>query len=373
MPQVSEWVTEMSGKPVLRGINVDEAVALGAALTAHMEVNAGKGEMMLTGQKSFTDVMSHSLGMVAENEDRSRYINSIIIPKNLGIPTRETRPFKVKTSAAKGGQMEVYMVQGEAQRPLDNQVIGKYTFSGIGHEKSGQAVLDVTYSYDRNGVIDVEAIQTSSGQQLKLDVEPVPADLRWMDEAPKDHVEEGFDHLSVIFAIDLSGSMYGEPIRKAKEAAKGFVEKLDLTHTSVGLLLFADRCKMDTKLTQSYKELVKGIDKWGSGSGVGGGNMAEPFTLAHKHLKDVEGHRFLVVLTDGVWYDQSKAIRQAKKCHESNIGVIAIGFGGADRQFLKDVASADEDALFVDLSNLSESLSKIGQVLTSGGKLTAHT
>ena len=81
MPMVSRWVNAMSGKEPLRGINVDEAVALGAAIQANIDANGTDPLVGLRlGGRKISDVMSHSMGMVAENEDRSKYLNSIIIP-----------------------------------------------------------------------------------------------------------------------------------------------------------------------------------------------------------------------------------------------------------------------------------------------------
>jgi len=49
-----------------------------------------------------------------------------------------------------------------------------------------------------------------------------------------------------------------------------------------------------------------------------------------------------------------------------NYRIVALGFGSADRQFLQEIASCDENAIFTDLGNIAESFSTIAQVLTSG-------
>ena len=72
----------------------------------------------------------------------------------------------------------------------------------------------------------------------------------------------------------------------------------------------------------------------------------------------------MLVLADGIWNNQSVAIKRAKKCHDSDIEVIAIGFGGADKKFLKDIASSDESALFTDLGSLVKTFDRVAQVLT---------
>lgn len=276
MPMVSKWVAQMSGKSPLRGINVDEAVALGAALQAHIDANGSEKQekplFRLGGQRTIRDVMSHSLGLVAENETRSRYINSIIIPKNLPIPSKETRPYQLRTLPGDRNIMETFMLQGESDRPLDCQVIGQYVFSGIEHESDGVVVLDISYSYDTNGVVEVSGVQRSTSAPLELQVKPAPDDLSWLDLPPTDKKLVPA-HLSLLIAVDLSGSMSGEPLRKSQEAAKDFIRQLDLANASVGLMVFSDKVKTIQGLCQNAKMLFQGIDSWTIGA-VGYGNAA---------------------------------------------------------------------------------------------------
>ncbi|MCB0567598.1 MAG: Hsp70 family protein [Phaeodactylibacter sp.] len=368
MPMVYRWIEKMSGTPPLRGINVDEAVALGAAIQANLDANPSQTEEMLTlgGHRQIRDVMSHSLGLVAINENRSRYINSIIIPKNLPVPSRETRPYQIRTRPGAENDMTVYMLQGESTNPQDCQVIGKYIFSGIAHEPSSVAVVDVAYAYDQNGVIEATAQQRHTGKELSLRVEAVPEDMSWLGLPPEEELAPA--HLSLIIAIDLSGSMSGNPLQQSQGAAKDFVRQLDLANTSIGLMVFSDRVQMAQNLCQDTKALFKGIEGWTIGS-VGYGNAGQPFTLAQQELEPREQPRYLIVLTDGAWNDQAYAIREAEACKASGIEIIAIGFGGADWNFLKKIATSDENALFTNLSGLTASFSKIAQVLTDSSGL----
>lgn len=184
MPMVREWVEEMSGKKPIAGVNVDEAVALGAAVEAGVATAERMG-YTLPGVKDKIDVMSHSLGMVAENEDCSRYINSIIIPKNKPIPFSATRSYELKTHERIENKFNVFLLQGESQSPLDCTVLGNYVFSGINHISEKAAGITVAYSYDMNGVVNVEAREESTGRMLPCTVDPVPDDLSWLDRPPE--------------------------------------------------------------------------------------------------------------------------------------------------------------------------------------------
>lgn len=375
MPMVHRFVEIMSGKKPLSGVNVDEAVALGAAIQAHIDAEEMNRKLLPAGSPGFVgqikketqDVISHSLGMVAENEDRSMYINSILIAKNTAIPCSEIRPYQIRTGRNRENKVEVYMLQGENDSPLKCNILGKYVFSGIAHSDNGTAILDIQYRYDRNGVVSVSALQRETKKSLPLSVEPVPADLSWLSQSPKDREEAITVHPSVIIAVDLSGSMFGQPLTEAQNAAKRFVTELDLSHVSLGLIVFADRVHVTQEICQNARKLNKGIERWSDSmetGDVGWGNSAEPFSEALKILRRLEDPRFLIVLTDGMWNDQNRAIERASKCRDEGIEIIAIGFGGADRKFLKAIATSDESALFTDLNQLVGSFSKIAQVLT---------
>jgi len=372
MPMVAKWVEQMSGKPAIKGVNVDEAVSMGAAIQAFMEVQPKQDILRIGGSvKKIDDIMSHSLGLIAENKDNTKYVNTIIIPKNKQVPSLEERPYQLRTGRKIDNELEVYMTQGESNIPLQCKIIGKYVFSGIEHVNKGLTIIDVEYKYDENGVINVAAKQRENGNHLNLRIEDVPHDLSWLDRPPEH--KQIIPHLSVMLAVDLSGSMSGNPLAEAQRAANGFLKKLDLTNTSVGLICFADRVKINQPLTQSAKELSRGVKAWSSimsRATVGYGNDTDPFRESLEALKNEDDPRFLIVLTDGVWSNQKLAIQRAAQCAEEGIEIIALGFGGADKKFLRAIATSDENALLTGLNGLAGSFSKIAQVLTeTGGNL----
>ncbi|MCL2073555.1 MAG: Hsp70 family protein [Marinilabiliaceae bacterium] len=375
MPAVSEWVERMSGKQPIKGINVDEAVCLGAAICAKNELEKENPTLSLSGKKSFNieEVMSHSLGMIAENNDRTKYINSIIIPKNKTIPAHETRPYRFYTAKSENNEMEIYLTQCETEIIGDGNIVGKFLFSGIEKTAAGVSIIDVEYNYDKNGTVQIAATQRETQKKLQMRQTPLPEDMSWIDMPPEQQQITVTSRLSVVFAVDLSGSMAGQPLKQAQKAAKEFVNKLDLSKTSVSLMPFADKVQVNQELTQDKKLLFSGIDNWTlmkhEGT-VGWGNATHPFDKAADLLKNMDTHRFVIVLTDGMWLRQNIAIEKAKKCAAQGIEIIAIGFGKADLKFLKEIATSDKNAMFTNIDGLVTSFSKIAQVITeSAGKL----
>lgn len=380
MRMIHNYVRDMSGKDPLSGVNVDEAVALGAAIRANIDDNGksvsngimgmlgAKKQVGVIGAKAVSDVTAHALGMIAVSEDGERYVNSVIIPKNTTIPAEKKRSYNFRTRA-KGNELEVYVLQGAYERPLDNTILDKYTITKIEKVNKNPSVIEVSYKYNSNGVVDVSAIQTETKKQLPIRIEKVPEDMSWTDGSPKDQTEAGAPpEIEVILAVDLSGSMCGTPIKKAQDAMIEFVNQMDPGFAKVGLLAFADESKIvinPTNQFQKVKQEIKSIET----VDVGGANRAEPFTDALDALrmsgfnKKKDKIRYLVVLTDGRWFDPEYAIQQAKKCHKDGIEVMALGFGGADYDFLKQIASTDEFASLTNLTDLTGSFSKIAQAI----------
>lgn len=363
MPMVrSALQTEFRG-PFAAGVNPDEAVALGAALEASRRTTPSGKIFSLGGPMAVTDVMAHSLGMIAEKQDRSSFINSIILPKNQKIPSHQVRPFQQRTRRSGPNTSDVYILQGESENPLQCSLLGKYVISDIAPEPGGTAVLDIGYRYDQNGVVQVEATQRSSGKKLKVSVDRSPADMDWLHKSPAELTTTALAHLSIFIAVDLSGSMAGEPLEKAKEAARNFIRHLDLSTSSVGLHIFADENRTVVPLTQSARDLERGIQSWKIPD-VGYGNDAHPFDAVGAQLKGIDDHRYLILLTDGMWNDARTAIAAADRLKTDGVQIVSMGFGGADATFLNSIANSEESAVLLDMGGLTEEFGRIAQVMT---------
>jgi molecular chaperone DnaK (HSP70) len=372
MPMVRDYVERMSGKPALTSINPDEAVALGAAIQAALDMEEAQPAQAplyaLAGRKKSIDVMSHSLGMLAINEDGSKYINSIIIQKNQPIPSRQTRPYTLRVGQRRDSRLEVYMTQGETDDPLDCAYLGKYVFTQIPAVEAKKVILDISYAYDKNGLVNVSAVERTTRQPLLLSIEPLPNDVPERFTRPPE-IEVVREHLTVYLVIDLSGSMSGQPLVEAKKAAHAFVQQCDLTNTSVGLISFSEKVQVETTACQNAKKISKAINDLAVGR-TGYGTSANPFHEIGQGFSRVSGLRYAVVLTDGLWEKQDKAIQTAKACHADRIEIIGVGFGEADRKFLRQISSSDQHSFFTHMHALAETFSTIAQELTEKSGIT---
>ncbi|MEE6258118.1 Hsp70 family protein [Plantactinospora sonchi] len=378
MPMVQRYLERLSGRPPMGGVHPDHAVALGAAAQAAILLEDEESSRLrlagsavtaepllrLDAPRQISNVVAHSLGMIAENAAGDRYVNSVLVPRNQTIPCAHTRPYEFHLDGGGKELLEVFLTQGETDDPSTCVYLGRYGVTGFPKGGRRQVVIDVSYAYDDNALVTVTAAERATGTPLRVTVESLPEDVpqRFL-EPPVRTVSR--EPKTIYLAFDLSGSMSGLPLAEAQRAARAFVSQLDLTTTSVGLIAFSDKVRTTQSATGNANRIERAIKALQVGS-TGYGNATHPFDELYKLLASVPGRRFGVVLADGVWSRQDLAVRQAQRCHRDHIDVVAVGFGGADERFLRQIASSTEQALFTDLHQLTAVFGTIAREITEG-------
>ena len=159
IPKVQKLLEEHFGKPPLSCGNVDECVALGAALFAQRA-------------RRVSEVCNHSYGTLAIIEDastgESKVQNSIVIPKNTPIPCSMSQTYI--TSEDNEELIEVEISQGEDHDPRYVDIVGKISLKVPPGRPAGCAVT-VTYSYDENQRVRVQVTDEETGIQEDVDIE----------------------------------------------------------------------------------------------------------------------------------------------------------------------------------------------------------
>jgi molecular chaperone DnaK (HSP70) len=382
MPMVRSYVSQMAGKPPRTGVNVDEVVALGAAIQAAIEVGqqigdavprftlaagtapAATKETVAPGRR-VTDVMSHSLGTVAVSPDGSAYVNDVVIRRNLPIPARNTKSYIHETHGGSNSKLEVYLTQGESSAPLDCTILGKYVFDGI-QPTSAEVTVDVGLSYDSNGVVQVQAIQRDSGHRLPMTVEPVPDDLAWLGRPPETAAASREPELIRVFLlIDVSASMTGQPLIEAQTAAREFLAKCDLTTMEVGLISFSTLVALQSSATSNVRRLHAAVHRL---EAQGSTNLTDALEMARGQLVSGDRKRYVVILTDGYPDAPESALEQALAARQQGIEIVAIGTGDADRDYLRRLASSEQASIFARSGELVQTFGHIARVIAEGGR-----
>jgi molecular chaperone DnaK (HSP70) len=369
MPMVRSYVKTMAGQDPRAGVNVDEVVALGAAIQAASEgglpATSATPRFTLTGSRAVVDVMSHGLGAVAVSTDGGCYVNDIIIRKNVAIPTEGTRPYLHATHGGANGSLEVYLTQGESARPLDCGILGRYVFSGI-QATDAEVTVDVILSYDINGVVQVRAVQRDTGHALAMTVEPVPDDLSWLARPPEvPTAQTRVEPARIYLLMDVSASMAGSPLFEAQAAARAFLDKCDFTSTEVGLISFSDEVTLQAEATDNPRKVQAAVARL---EADGTTNLADALELARKRLNRLDRVRYAVILTDGYPDAAEAALEQAALARGEGVEIVAIGTGAADLAYLRKLASTEEGSIFARQGELVGAFGRIARVIAEGGR-----
>jgi molecular chaperone DnaK len=158
MPRVQKAVKDFFGREPCRGVHPDEVVALGAAIQAHALTAPQAGAEVL-----LLDVTPQNLGIMVVGG----YFQTII-PRNTTVPTSETHLFT--TVQDNQTSVRIAVLQGEAERAVENELLGEFVLGGIRPARRGEVEIEVTFDISADGIVGVSARDVVTGQQQSITV-----------------------------------------------------------------------------------------------------------------------------------------------------------------------------------------------------------
>ncbi|MHA2621222.1 MAG: molecular chaperone DnaK [bacterium JZ-2024 1] len=176
MPIVQRFVREFMGKEPAKGVNPEEVVALGAAVQAG--IKAGELEELV-----IVDVSPFSLGIEVIGD---RF--STIIPRNSTIPASRKRVYV--TTEDYQTEAHIHVLQGESEIASQNVSLGEFILTGIEPKPKGEALVEVQFDYDINGMVRVTARDRTTGAQKSIVVKTTTRRLS-KEEVRRAQVEVG--------------------------------------------------------------------------------------------------------------------------------------------------------------------------------------
>jgi molecular chaperone DnaK len=161
MPAVQELVRKMFGKEPYKGLNPDEAVAMGAALQGGVLNDEVKGLLLL-------DVTPLSLGIETLGGVVSR-----VIERNTTIPTQGKKTFTTSSDGQTTVNIRVY--QGEHDLVAHNRLLANFQLTDIPRSTRGMPQIEVTFDIDVNGIVHVEAVEQKTGRRQQIQINDATA------------------------------------------------------------------------------------------------------------------------------------------------------------------------------------------------------
>lgn len=163
IPLVRREIRDMLGKEPSEAIHPEYSIALGAAIQAGIISGAIDGEDSMV----LTDVNPYTLGIRAmgwESDDEM----SVIIPRNVTIPVTRKQTYYTSWDGQQAAAIEVY--QGEKRRASRNHLIGSFDIGGIPPAPAGKEQIEVSFSYNLDGILQVAAKVVSTGKEASVTI-----------------------------------------------------------------------------------------------------------------------------------------------------------------------------------------------------------
>ncbi|CDB88188.1 chaperone protein DnaK 1 [Firmicutes bacterium CAG:170] len=156
IPAVQDLVQSITGTLPFKGINPDECVAMGACLQGGVLSGSVKGLLLL-------DVTPLSLGIETLGGVCTR-----VIERNTTLPIRKSQIFT--TASSFQSSVDVHVLQGERPMASQNKELGRFQLTGIRRAPRGVPQIEVTFSIDANGIVNVSAkdLDTGKAQQITI-------------------------------------------------------------------------------------------------------------------------------------------------------------------------------------------------------------
>lgn len=251
MPIVHSLVSKMFGRNPSYHLNPDEVVASGAGIQAALkERHEFLKEVVLT------DVCPYSLGTEIAIDDKSGYF-SPIIERNTIIPV--SRVSRYYTMDDNQTSISVGVYQGEARLVRNNILLGELTVD-LPPAPAGEQMIDVRFTYDINGILEVEVVVVETGAKKRIVLEESPGSMS------EEEIERRLTALADLkihprdkqenkLLLVRGESMYEESLGEERENLAEVINEFEI-------VLERQNPREIAKAAEEFRERLNELDRW---------------------------------------------------------------------------------------------------------------
>jgi len=265
VPMIQNFIKDIFGKEPNKGVNPDEAVAIGAAIQSAIlagEEGAKGRDIVLV------DVTPLTLGIEIKGG-----LFEPIIPRNTKIPVKKSKIFT--TVEDYQTEVEIRVYQGERSIAKDNIFLGSFKLIGIPPAPRGVPQIEVTFDIDSDGIVNVSARDLGSGKEQTMvvtgrhkltedEIKRMIEDAKRYEEQDKrlrEEIELKNKADDLAYSVEKSLKEYGDKLpedlkRKLEDLIKDLRDAINKNDIPKVKMLFDDLQKESMKIGQYLYKTV---------------------------------------------------------------------------------------------------------------------
>jgi molecular chaperone DnaK len=335
-------------KPEMWGVP-DQLVGLGAALYTGRRVVAGGVQLVVNGSAAGSGIVlrlrestTHGLGtlVVDRASGRTRLVSSVIIKPGTPVPAKGVRAGYLTRPHQTEIDIPVVQTDSDGLEPKACVLNKTYRFLGV-PDRGTESAIRVSFQYDQDSMIDVAAVDETSGKALGKTLVN--------SELPESGGAE------VLFVLDTSGSMAGAPLAALKEQVHKVCAELSGKSCLAGVVEFGNRVRVVCGMTDDFPAIKRAVSALDAGNGT---PMGEGLAAACGLLAGGGDGRVLILVSDGCPDSEEAAIREANRVKQLGAALYTISIGSAGGEFLHRIGDS-----YVAIQSAGDLAAAIGKLL----------